>query len=620
MKPSNSKCGVSTWFVAVLVQLLLLTNHHSPFTLSVRAEDGVLDSLMHHDPELQRAEIVHLFPPNPLPVWLVALQRPETDYQYRAALTIILAHQADYKGMEAAIDPLLEALVRPNQKEVVRLAVARALIELDARQSAFQLFQQAKEGNQDFRNLIEPALAQWNFRPAGKTWLERLGRPDAIDGDLVLALRGLAALKENEAIPRLTELIHSQDASWPLRLEAARALGEIKTSGSEAASRQLSADTTPAGMSARLAAASLLRHHQGEEAVKILQNLQRDSEPAVAAAALERIMELDPKLVIPSIDVILANPDAKVRSFGVEALYRIPTAERIPLLAARLDDRHPDVRTKARKSLHDLGAKPVFHDTVIGEGMKLLNGSSWRELEQATILLTQLDHKPAAERLVELLKFERPEVFISAAWGIRRLAVPETLPKVLDHFISTIRMVQTILKEPKISALPGDYDQQLSHLAQFMGRSKYQPAVAVFLPQIPRFRSPKEVSPVIGFESRAASVWALGWIYEDKPEPTLVTQLEERMNDGPKGMDPGEVHIVRTMCAISLGRMKSMKSLPSLRRWNRNHASLETLPFACGWAIHHLTGEALPTPGTINFAAGAFRNFLQNFSEPKSSK
>ena len=43
----------------------------------------------------------------------------------------------------------------------------------------------------------------------------------------------------------------------------------------------------------------------------------------------------------------------------------------------------------------------------------------WRALEQATILLAVLDHKPAAPRLVDLLRFERPEVFVAAAWGLR---------------------------------------------------------------------------------------------------------------------------------------------------------------------------------------------------------
>ena len=34
---------------------------------------------------------------------------------------------------------------------------------------------------------------------------------------------------------------------------------------------------------------------------------------------------------------------------------------------------------------------------------------------------------------MKLLTFDRPEVFVTAAWGLRRLAVPETVPAVADH-------------------------------------------------------------------------------------------------------------------------------------------------------------------------------------------
>src|SRR5262249_13075456 len=136
---------------------------------------------------------------------------------------------------------------------------------------------------------------------------------------------------------------------------------------------------------------------------------------------------------LPVLDHLLGNRDAKVRMYGVEVLLRLPSEKHVRLLTERLDDPHRDVRIKARRSLHGLAAKNELHDTVLGGATKVLAVDEWRSREQAIILLAQLDHKPAAPRLVELLEAHRPEVFVTAAWGLRKLAVSETLPAVLRH-------------------------------------------------------------------------------------------------------------------------------------------------------------------------------------------
>ena len=69
------------------------------------------------------------------------------------------------------------------------------------------------------------------------------------------------------------------------------------------------------------------------------------------------------------------------------------------------------------------------------------------------ILLAQLDHKPAAARFVELLQFDRPEVFVAAAWGLRKLDVPETLPGVASYVKS--RAQQLLSGQPSMG-YPGD--------------------------------------------------------------------------------------------------------------------------------------------------------------------
>jgi len=435
-----------------------------------------------------------------------------------------------------------------------------------------------------------------------------------------LAIQGLGRLEEPRAVSRLTELLHSSDESSVVRLEAAHALGAIRATGSEPDARRLLASEvsdepgSSAGRNRRIAAAWLLRHHQGDDAVRLLQDLARESEPAVASIALERLLEIDSKLVqVAAVDSALASSDAKVRSFAVEFLFKEATTERVRLLADKLNDEHPDVRTKARRLLHELAkSQEKFKEAVIQQGMSVLSGHDWRGLEQATILLVQLDHKPAAKRLTQLLTFNRPEVFVAAGWGLRRLAVPETLPAASRQFEYVYELIEGHEKLPVAEVFPmASWDRQLCHLAQFIGQSRYEPAEAIIRNQVARYRKRGDV-PVVGQESRAACIWALGLFYEGKPEAKLIRQFEERLNDIPKIMDPGEFPLVRKTCAVSLGRMKAKESLKSLRRYyHPTMPSVDPVSSACGWAIQQLTGEPLQTPATITLPAEGFRNFLQ---------
>src|SRR5262249_13957261 len=139
-----------------------------------------------------------------------------------------------------------------------------------------------------------------------------------------------------------------------VRLESARSLAAICPTGLERDAGSLATEASPTRTTARLVAASLLRRHSGDETVRLLQGLGRDPEPAVAAVALARLVEIDPKLVFPLLDLVLASPDANVRGYGVEVLFRQPTNDHVRRLGDRLSDPHPDVRSRSRTALREL--------------------------------------------------------------------------------------------------------------------------------------------------------------------------------------------------------------------------------------------------------------------------
>jgi HEAT repeat protein len=555
--------------------------------------DDVIDSVMYREPDLPDAKVVKVFPARLKPLLLETLARPEVDSQCKAALTIARAHERGLTGLESTVPPLLEILSRPEQAPAVLLAAARALVVLDAKDCAGELFRLTRSGDDEFCQLVEPVLARWDYRPARPVWLERVREAKFEGGERTLmAIRLLGQVREESAAPRLRQLALDAGTPAPFRLEAAQALGTIQTSGLESAAK-----SAGSGISDRLVSAHLLRHHSGAETVAILQSLAKDGEPAVSTASVPRLFEIDPGLLLPLLPTVLANYDALTRSYGVEVLFRFPSQEHFQLLADLLDDPAPEVRVKSRRALHGLAtSRPEYRSAIIDQGSRMLATESWRAQEQAAILLGQLDRKPAVSRLLKLLYSERPEVMVAAAWGLRKLAVADTLQPVLDFIVERYALLIG-RGVPHISW--DSIDPQLSQLVQFIGESKYKPADPALRKFIPPKLPPARENPP-GPETRAAAFWALGLIHEGKADSTLVDSFKERLASS-------DIFQVRWMAAVSLGRMKARDALTTLREYS-DVAKNRYLPIsgsnASTWAIFQITGEPIPPPGIAEHLVG----------------
>ena len=547
--------------------------------LPSRADYVDLDTARYQDPKIELPEPIPAFSPRLKPLWLEALARPEVDLKRQAARTIGLAHRRGMPDLADTAAPLVEALDAPDQHPVVKLAAAGALVVLDARQAAEVLFKHAMSGGLEMAQLVEPALARWDYRPVRDVWLDRLSAPRTPLRRLVLAIRGVAVVGEKKAEPRLREMALTGDVDPDIRLEAAQALAKLRTEGLEEDARRAAADPSPEKIIDRLVAASLLAGHRGEAAQTLLAQLALDPEPSVAAMALKRLLEIDPMLVIPIAKPTIANGDANVRHLGARALVAWRTPEAIELLGPMLDDPHPELRAYVRQSLVEMASDAALAELVIAEGSKMLATERWRGLEQASLLLVALDHEPAADRLVALLEFERPEVFVTTAWGLRRLAVPDTLERMFDKFQRQTEKAQ------KAGGMAIDVDRQVCQLIEAFGQMGYPRAEPLLRRYIPK-KSP------FGIESRAAAIWTLGHLHADQPDGELVRLLVERLSDE----DPilPEAEQVRRMSAVSLGRMKAEAALPDLQKYLEALTVNCELGYACAWAIHQITGEPIP--------------------------
>jgi HEAT repeat protein len=289
----------------------------------------------------------------------------------------------------------------------------------------------------------------------------------------------------------------------------------------------------------------------------------------------------------------MLSADAKVRQCGAEAYIRVPGARRIAVLARLLDDPHPGVRGSVREAMFKLAQRPELAEPIRRAGSAMLAGDRWRGLEQAALLLAALDEKSAAPRLVELLEFSRPEVGIAAGWGLKTLALSETLPAMLDK---ASRNTEVRKSRP---APPG-LDEQTAHLFEAFGRMEYRSAEPLLRRYVPKDYD-------MGAFSRSSAIWSLGLLHAGVPDEGLAAELAARASD--MASVPPEMPPVQLMSIVGIGRMKAVSQVKVLRRLAGPTFSPTTLGMTLRWALMEVTGEQLPEPEP--FRKGLVGMFLE---------
>ncbi len=546
--------------------LLAIVICETPLT----AQDIQPEYLMMSDPELNVPVAEPVLPEGAISLWQNTLKRTEPDLVKAAADCIVTAHAEGFPGLEVCGPDLVDLLKSSDLHPSVTFALSRALIELDVSSAATLLFQVAQEGDSQLRMLIEPALALWAHQPTIDVWLQRLMDPNTRRRDLILACEGVATTQAQSAVPLLVEIALNQSRPSDLRLSAARAAGSISSGGlNDEAATLVGADVIDA-----LCALSLLGQDSGDGAQTLLTTLASHEEPTVAAQAMRSLLNIDPNLAIPFAEAALQHRDPKIRQCGLDAYAALVTEERVPMIAALLNDAHPDVRTDARQALFTLGQDETFREQVLELAMTQMTGKDWRAQEQAAVLLVALDHKPAAPRLVQLLRSERPEVMVTSAWGLRVLAVPETA----DDIIKKIK--RESIGKPSIPY----GDMQLGHLFEACAVLREERAIASIIRHLPK--------DVTREKSRSAGIWAAGVLLEGHPNEELAAALMGRIEDV-NGMVE-ELPLVRRMSAISIGRMRAKSQLKPLKELLGGEIHATPVGHAIGWAIEQLSGEKLP--------------------------
>ena len=552
-----------------------------------------LQTVMDVDPEVVLTETEPVFSDKLLPLWVEALQQPDTDFQRQAAETIARAHAKGMAGLSKSSSVLIKTLQDADGHPVLQLACARALVALGIEGAAEPLFAVTKGGSLDMALLVEPALARWQFAPIRKIWLKNIQDVKCPPQRLKLAAQGLGMSGDQEAAAAIRERLIDSGQQYgdspSSRLVLARSLARLHTEGLEDDSRRLAENQGPAHLVDRLVASQLLSQHKSQATSKLLGELAVDPLPSVACVALQRLTEIDPDKAIEPGWAALDSPDAKLRRLGIQSIVQQADKAVVDRLAEMMNDKHSEVRTQARTALLELAKSHTTLDSLVRDAAESILGTDfWRGQQQSILLLAALDHKHATGRLVQLLDFPRPEAYVTAAWALRELRVPTALPAML-------RKAERVIRKGTTATMPpgGPVDKQCCYLVEAFGLMGYEESKPLLWRLVPKNYD-------LGAETRAAGIWSLGKLAKGKRDDKLATAMVERLNDVEELFV--EIDRVRFMAAITLGRLRyaeasdttgiKAQALESLAKYfNRNVVT--PLDFSCGWAIGQIKGAPI---------------------------
>ncbi len=588
----------------IWVALFLISWAHAPSSaladqpLDRYDAERDIDWPMYRDPLLKDGGRESVFDPRLKEIWLAALDRPDAETRRRAALAIARANGMGMKELTSTASTLLRELDKEGQPAALRLAAAHALIALDHRAAADRLLAWSTKvasqewtlaDRRDVTLLVDPALAAWEHDAALPVWRQRLAGEDVERAVRRSAIASLAARRDAAAGDALVTLAADKSVDVGTRLAASRAVGLSVDSGLTAKAQALAGG----GLIDRLVAVNVLKRHTDAAAIELLKSFAQDAAPTVAAGALARLLAIDPVHVAPMAVSLTKNADAKVRRLAAEALIAQRTADAVNTLGVLLNDASTDVRRYVRDQFIELAKDPSLDDAVRSAAGGALGRDGWRGQITAAVVLGRLDHEPAAPRMVELMQTTtRNDVRQGMIIGLRRLAVEGTLPAVLEQAQRLSRLwlaeVAKVKSDPDYKVPKGQakaYDHQLAHIHQMFALMKYAPAEAHLRKFIPKDSG---YNP----EARGAAVFALGYLYEGRPNDQLVELCRQRLADT-NPLNP-ETNQVRRFSAVLVGRMKSDKATSSLRHYLQQEPYSADVGGACRWALMQVTGEDLP--------------------------
>jgi len=479
---------------------------------------------------------------------------------------------------DASLDAASAALKRlelGEENRSVRLALVSLVIAASDGQHAQRLWK-AAESYPDAVPAVLQALVDWKSPVALEHCRQRLTRFAPPWSEVQLAIENIAVGGKPTDRELLEGILHADAATPPIRLAAARALGQVVNEGLEPLSRKLLDSNLPVR---ELLAATLLSEHNSIATQGLLLNIIQQGPGEAIRAALATLIRLDLPAAQEQAERLSSHPDSGVRLLAIQVMSGLQNETSLNLLVTSLADATPSIRSLARLSLKAMASDSQWQGMIAESLQQMLRSDSPAGIEQAILLSVELNQVESCGQLIELLEHPSPSVSVTAAWGLQELTVP---PELLDRLLAYASTWSDRMHGRRADQPVETVDfVRLSYAFERLGRSQYAPAMPV-LSEFVAKQSP-QMEPTV----RASAIWAMGKIDAQSGNPELAKQFLTRLLDNEIGNEENE--LVKFASALALGNLATLELRDAVL--GASESRERKVWQACAWAANEIASR-----------------------------
>ncbi len=491
---------------------------------------------------------------------------------------ILIADREEFKASPDALARLMELLRSPQiadrQARLAFLSATIALVNASEDTSLAGDLWEIASTDPEMSASLEATLAEWKSPVAIEHWRSVVADATSESESLRLAIIGLGQIGEANDVAALQAILTADWVTDATRLETAKALGSISTSGLEELATQLMSD----GDFGQLLAAHLLRNHRTDSAIEIQKQIVTTDNALGKAPAFASICDSNRELALSIAKPLLKDPNSNVRMAAVQLYSSSDDLVHLREQGYALRDPVPEIRAEVRYNmLQRKGESAEKLQFVVQAVGYYLNGDFAHGAEEAINLAVALRLEKSAAQMVALLDHPRPSLSTRAAWGLQEIAQsPAVLEQMLPHLRNfTERLEKTVV---------GIRDHEVAKNAFLMGafgRTQYSPAEEVLQVYVPKAEQ-KMQTP-----TRAAAIWALGRIHAGGKDAELGRTFAARMLDNTPN-SPEEM-IVKYASALALGMILAPNTKSQLESVADTYP--DPLGYAATWAVQRFSAN-----------------------------
>ena len=447
-----------------------------------------------------------------------------------------------FKVPDELVSTCVTRLEAGEKNPKIRSGLVAILLRIGDSKTADLLWRIAQE-DQFLRLAIETKLVELKSALPKEQWRVRLKGGESRESLNLIACKGLAIVGDANDAAAFEAIIKDDTKSTPMRVCAAESLAAIDPAKAVALAESMGTGSQFQEGTERwdrwLAIVRLLRESKTEKALDLTSKAFAEGSDAARTDAFEHISNAWPEKAVPLLDVAKKDREANVRLEVVRYLDMHFDKDAIVRLAELVADNNPKVRMAARDALLGHAEESMWAEAIQGKVTAALQSQKWWEVEQAAIMVASLKMTSAESQLFSLLKHERSEVYIAAAWALRVVAEsPEVLQKILDYAKEKTDYIfqSSILMDPEY--------HHVAHLFELIAIKKLPGGKEM----LQRF---VKKNTKIGLTTRLSALWGVGQYLENNPESDMSSAYAVIIADK---FGPGaELDVVRYAAMVGMG-------------------------------------------------------------------